>query len=217
MHRQVDGERLRSYITLTGKDDTLKASRRSAFADAILLPTHAAGQIGSGLIDYHPYRIRGSGSGTQGGRAILSVSRAHWAFVAPDDSLADDDRFNDRSRTADVAIASFDWRYRWAFVDHQDDSLSNNFAFAVEAGFTARTLSVEGKDARDFRRAALGTSSRNFWGPILAFEIQLRQVTATIDAPLLIVKRKDNDPEPGVLRPFKPVIGFRFDAPFFTF
>ena len=63
----------------------------------------------------------------------------------------------------------------------------------------------------------LGSSNDIYPGAVFAFDIRLRQVTATVDVPILLFKNKVGDPDPGALRGIQPVFGIRFDAPFFTF
>ena len=57
------------------------------------------------------------------------------------------------------------------------------------------------------REAIIGEDEDFFCGPAIGFTIQLRQVTASIDLPVL--RHFEND--------IQPIIGIRFDAPFFTF
>lgn len=214
---RLDGEHLRTYITLASSVDTLAADDRSTFIQALLLPAFGAGQVGSGVIDYHPYVSRGAGAGTQGGRVILVITKSRWQYKASPAAKTDKDTTNDVDRFGRVSIASLDWRYRWAFLDRPQDERGNTFTFATELGATVRAVS--GEEGRDpsFRRTMLGSSNDLYPGVVFAFDIRLRQVTATLDVPFLLFKRKAGDPDPGALRGIQPVFGIRFDAPFFTF
>jgi hypothetical protein len=213
----MNGEHLLTYIAIASTRDTLKAKDRNTFVNALVSPAYAGGQIGSGYIEYYAYKGRGDGSGTQGGKVTLVVNRSVWRVEPADDSESDDDEFNDDIRIGNITVVGFDWRYRLAFLDRLEDPKGNTFSFALEPGWILRSISgPEGGD-RDFRRAALGSSRSWYAGPIFGFNIRLRQVTASMDFPILVFGKKKGDPDARALHSIQPTIGMRFDAPFFVF
>ena len=206
----LDGEHLKAVIAIASTSDTLSSKKRAVFAQALFAPTFAGGQIGSAFVDYHPFVRRGGGTGTQGGRVNLGVSRSVWRALPKGGTSPAD------TVVGEVEVVSFDYKYRWAFVDRVDAN-SNNFAFAIELGAAYRAIGGADGRRRDFRRATIGAGASHYAGGTFAFDIQLRQVTAKLELPMLYFRAKDEDPDPGNLRGIQSVIGIRFDAPFFTF
>ncbi|HJU89703.1 MAG TPA: hypothetical protein VJ672_09940 [Gemmatimonadaceae bacterium] len=193
------GERLKSVVTLVSSLDSVRSTDPLDFTQAVLVPSLAAGQRGSGLIDYYAFEKRGSsGSGTQGVRVNLNVLRLRWQIPTHSDTLP-----------REVFLIGLDLRRRWSFVDHSADDRGNTFAFTVELGPAVRFIRATGRDSRDrreFMEKAIGTDHKFDGGIAGSFSIRLRQVTASVEVPYLYQQRRN----------FQPVIGMRFDAPFFT-
>jgi hypothetical protein len=198
--KPLAGERVKALVTLASAIDTLSDSTSTSFIQALLAPAFAGGQIGSGSIDYYVFERRTHG-GTQGWRVGFHINRSIWRQtdstpVVPTDTIAHR-----------VTIIGLDPRWRWGFIDRPYDPRGNSFSFGVEVGMSFRYVTGEGWKDRAFREAIVGEDEAYFYGPAFGFSIQLRQVTATIDLPLLRDLEKD----------IQPIIGIRFDAPFFTF
>ena len=196
----LGGEHLKALVTLASAIDTLSDSASTPFIQALLAPAFAGGQIGSGMIDYYIFERRAHG-GTHGYRIAFHLSRSVWRQTdttpaAPTDTLPHH-----------VTIIGLDPRWRWAFLDHPHAPRGNSFGFGVEVGLSLRYVTGEGWKDRSFREAIVGDDEDFFYGPAIGFTIQLRQVTAAIDLPILRHLERD----------IQPIIGIRFDAPFFTF
>jgi hypothetical protein len=198
---RLSGETLKALVTLASSVDTLRDSTATVFTRAVLVPEFAGGHAGSGSIQYYVFEGRGHGTGTQGVRGQFHVNRSFWRLTnkAP-------------SKTADtlaraITVISIDPRWRWAFIDRPDDPKDNTFSFFVEVGPALRWLSGSGWNDKEFRTLLLNSNRSFYYGGTLAFGIQLRQVTASVDLPYLRYLADD----------FQPIIGIRFDAPFFTF
>lgn len=112
---------------------------------------------------------------------------------------------------------AFEPRYRWGFIDSPEDPRGNSFSFGVEAGAAFRWLSGDGASDPAFLEATLGTKSTTFGGLIGSFWVQLRSVTASVDAPFFFGDKNAESSYPNRLRGLQPVIEIRFESPFFTF
>jgi hypothetical protein len=212
----ASGERLKAVVTVASSEETLTDSVRTAFAHAIVSPSTAAGRAGSGLIDYYMYADRKSGMGTQGPRILFFISRSRWHY---EPARKDGTTIipNDTARTADVAIVAFEPRYRWGFIDFPEDPRGNSFSFGVELGAGFRWLSGDGVADSAFMEATLGTTSTRFYALLGSFWVQLRSVTASVDAPYFFPGAKESAKYPYRLRGLQPLIEIRFESPFFTF
>lgn len=208
------GERLKAVIAVASSADTvLKSSSKEVYAQAIASPMLVNGQAGSAVVDYYRYRSRGGGTGTQGIRILFSATRTSWApdsvFGLAGETksgsvLTRDSVISHRGKS--LSIVALDIRQRFAFIDHGSDAKGNSFGFGVEAGVAVRQLAGEAAGDKKYLFNALRTDHRFFYGGVLAVDIRLRAVTASLEMPYLT----------HISGLFQPTFAFRFDAPFFT-
>jgi len=202
-------EWLRALITVASSVDTLASSSKSTFHEALLSPMLAGGRQGSGSVDYQARMSVLSGS--TGPRLNFAFARSLWAFVNEDSVIPNKPR--DFRETENLTIGSFDARWRWSPLEQLQDPKGNDFAFAVELGYTARWIAGDGAGNDDFMNRTLGATINWFHGIAGSFVITLRQVTATADLPYLLSGPKSLR---GV-RGLQPVVKMTFAAPMFTF
>ncbi len=217
----VDGEDLRAIISVASTVDSVTGSGGN-FAQAVLLPAiGSTGGFKSVDLEYFPFHVYGQNQ--EFGPAFrLAASQSRWSPTQPGTATADDVVFP----ATNAILVAFDARLRWVAINRISATDDNSLSFTIDAGYIRR--SVDGDIVASANKsklyAALGDSSRtHFGGWAAGTYLRLRQVTAYADFQCLscgVLRwkpfgKKSNSPIQN-LEGLQPIIGFRFEAPFFT-
>ena len=228
----MDGEDLRAVITVAGTRDSVTGPGRSGFAQAVLFPAWGASGGGKSVnLEYYPF-VQFGRHQSIGPLFRIAANQSLWApdsLPTKADSVAvspTNPAHHWSSRNA-VAVA-FDARIRAILINRVSDSDENSLSFALDIGYINRRVGgdVVARSNRGLYYAATGDSTRRvFSGWVLGTYLRLRQVTAFADFQCLrcrflwIHGRESDDPTVPFfeqLEGLQPIIGFRFEAPFFS-
>lgn len=207
-------EELRAVISVAGSADSVQGTAGANFAQAILLPANGGnGGWKSVDIQYFPHSLNRRHQ--EFGPALrVAASESRWA---PDST----DGHAYASRIA--VITAFDVRLRGIVINRVSETDENSLSFAVDGGYIYRSLGgdIVAPSNSEVLIAALGPDPRTrYSGWAIGSYLKLRQVTGYADFQCLSCKllglggsSKPNMPS---LEGLQPIIGFRFEAPFFT-
>lgn len=216
----VDVEELLATISVASTADTLTGPAGAAFSQAVLLPLGAAHGLGSSVqLEYSPLSEYNTRRHQQIGLLLRFVgARSSWA---PDTGTAT----RKPGPQLTTVILAFDARVKWVVINKRRDENGNNFQFALDFGYIQRTLAGDAADStQTFIKRALGQPRTRFTGYATGIYLTLRQVTAYADfaclsckspIPFLHWRSTQADRIPS-LEGLQPIIGFRYEAPFFS-
>jgi hypothetical protein len=191
-------------ITVANSLDTIAGSQPRTFGRALLTGGSSGDVSGPSLsVDYQRYYEYNATTLQQiAGRVYFSLASATWT--------ADDDQ---GTASEDLSMLTYGGRIVWTVIRNVDPK-GNDFAVTIEPGWTFRSLAGDIADNEAFRVRTLGVKRTTFHGPEVTFSIQLRQLTAIANLPLLDVF--GNKEKVKGLTGLQPVLEFRVHAPFLT-
>jgi hypothetical protein len=218
----VDGEDLRVVISVASTIDSVTGSEGN-FAQAVLLPANGStGGFKSVDLEYFPFHMYGQHQ-EFGPFFRLAANQSRWA---PSKAKIPPDTVDSVFATTNAVIVAFDARLRWVVINRVSETDENSLSFTIDGGYIRRSVDgdVVALMNRRILSAALGDSTRtHFGGWAAGAYLRLRQVTAYADFQCLSCSvfgarpfgKKSTSPILS-LEGLQPIIGFRFEAPFFT-
>jgi hypothetical protein len=206
----LSGEDLRALISVATTVDSVTGPPGASFAQSLLLPSTAPNS-GWKFVDlsYNPFYMYGKGHQMIGPEFRIVAAESRWL---PDSAKL--------SKAKIAALVATDIRLKATLINRVSETDDNNLSFSVDVGYIERRLGGDASDTPAFVRAALGDSTRTrFAGWAIGTYLRLRQVTAFADFQCLSCKPfwgRRSGTKIESLEGLQPVIGFRFEAPFFS-
>ena len=207
----LSGEELRAVISVASAIDSVTGPAGQAFAQSVLLPSTAPRSAWKSVdLSYAPFYMFGHAHQTIGPAFRLIAAESRWS---PDGVTP--------ATTKVAVLVATDVRLRAVVINRVSTADDNNLSLALDGGYIQRSVGGDAIDEPSFLKAALGDDTRHrFSGWALGTSLTLRQVTGYADFQCLscgfigLGGRKGRHIES--LEGLQPVIGFRFEAPFFT-
>jgi hypothetical protein len=212
--RAIDNEELRAVISIAASFDSVTGPAGGNFAQSVLLPTIAPNSGWKSVdLEYFPSHTYGRQNQMIGPAMRIIASESRWA----------PDTVNGVARTGPAKVAvllAFDARIRWIAINRVATTDNNSLSFTLDGGYIQRSVGGDASNDAALVRGALGEDRTRFTGWAVGTYLRLRQVTAYADFQCLSCKlgplfgRSGSKIES--LEGLQPIIGFRFEAPFFT-
>lgn len=209
----MDGQDLRAVITVAGTVDSVRGKAGPNFARSVLLPTVSSTGGGKSVdLEYFPHAF-GHHRQAFGPDIRFTASESRWA---PDDTGG----IVFQGRTA--VLMALDVRLKAILINRVSETDDNSLSFAIDGGYISRWIGgdVTAPGNERVLVAALGPGARtHFTGYAFGTQLRLRQVTAFADLQCVSCQFAffgGRETSVESLEGLQPVIGFRFEAPFFT-
>jgi len=210
----AQGEEARAFITVAGTADTLSSSNQSAFGGAVLDPKlSGSGFLDGATIEYYPFSPVNSVGGTWGPLLKAVIARSQWRIVdtvaAQGTTAASVDTI-----TRSLPLTAIDLGFRFAFINHLEDSKGNTYSMGFDPRFIWRGLSPNTQKDSLVINKALGEDVRWHWGEAISMWMQLRSVTASAD--ILYLRKQHGKPVDG-LTGLQSLVKFAYSSWLFIF
>lgn len=200
---------VQAFISVASSRDSLTGPAGGTFAQAVLSPITASRALASSVqLGYSPMHVYGARNQEFGIVGRLVVNQSTWR---PDSTAV----------SKQTVLMAFDARLRWLPINHLSTD-GNTFALTLDAGYIQRSILSDASRDAEFMRRALTSSRTRFTGFASSVAITLRHVTAFADLSclscnvLLLKSRHQGSDRIDQLEGFQPIVGFRFEAPFFS-
>jgi hypothetical protein len=209
--RAMTNEDLRAVISVAATLDSVTGLSGGNFAQSVLLPTIAPNSGWKSVdLEYFPSHMYGRRNQMVGPVVRLIMSESRWAPDSMNHVL--------RNKPAKIAVlTAFDARVRWVAINRVSTVDDNSLSFRLDGGYIQRSVGGDAASDTSLVAGALGDVRTKFYGWAVGTYLRLRQVTAYADFQCLSCRPFGRDgPKIESLEGLQPVIGFRFEAPFFT-
>jgi hypothetical protein len=211
----VNVEELWTTISVASTIDTLTGSPGQNFSQAVLTPLGAAHGLGSSVqLEYSPLHEYGE---------LHQQFGLHFRFAGARSLWAPDTGSTKKAAGPEMTtvLLGFDARLKWIAINRRRDVNGNNFQFALDLGYVQRVIAGDAIDSTaTFINRALGQPRNRFTGYATGIYLSLRQVTAYADFLCLSCRFWKIGGREGTkiqsLEGLQPIIGFRYEAPFFS-